>query len=229
MYLQLAGEEDKKTTENWKGDADGILISVSRHSTWRVSTHIHPEVEDWFILRRRRSIGRGISPGPQAKFPGHLSILPRKHVSNPRRFEWLPDHYSPHPSKSVHPIFYINICRVGQLTLVSQFGHQSHMCAFGDVPPAMGASVHEVHSDTIQSTQTSTCPGVFFGGRRETPPSAGTRRATCIAAHISFPVLRAPRCVPFRYQSYGFQRDDIVDRILYRDIHVHHIDANVPA
>src|SRR5260221_3195871 len=32
MYLQLAGEEDKKMTENWKGDADGILIFVSRHS-----------------------------------------------------------------------------------------------------------------------------------------------------------------------------------------------------
>ena len=32
MYLQLAGEEDKKVTENWKSDADGILIFVSRHS-----------------------------------------------------------------------------------------------------------------------------------------------------------------------------------------------------
>ena len=33
MYLQLAGEEDKKMTENWKGDAEGILIFVSRHFT----------------------------------------------------------------------------------------------------------------------------------------------------------------------------------------------------
>jgi len=33
MYLKLAGEEDVKMTENWKGDADGILIFVSRHST----------------------------------------------------------------------------------------------------------------------------------------------------------------------------------------------------
>ena len=42
MYLQLAGEEDKKMTENWKGDADGILIFVSRYSAPRASTHIHP-------------------------------------------------------------------------------------------------------------------------------------------------------------------------------------------
>jgi len=33
MYLQLAEDEDKKMTESWKGDADGILIFVSRHST----------------------------------------------------------------------------------------------------------------------------------------------------------------------------------------------------
>ena len=33
MYLKLAREEDKKMTENWKGDADGILIFVSRHFT----------------------------------------------------------------------------------------------------------------------------------------------------------------------------------------------------
>jgi len=39
MYLQLAGEEDKKMTENWKGDADGILIFVSHQSTSSTSIH----------------------------------------------------------------------------------------------------------------------------------------------------------------------------------------------
>src|SRR5260221_7736777 len=56
MYLQLAGEEDKKMAENWKGDADGILIFVSRHSTSDTSTHTNPEVQDRFILCRRRNI-----------------------------------------------------------------------------------------------------------------------------------------------------------------------------
>ena len=28
MYLEMATEEDKKITENWKADADGILIFV---------------------------------------------------------------------------------------------------------------------------------------------------------------------------------------------------------
>jgi len=30
MYLEMATEEDKKMAENWKADADGILIFV-RH------------------------------------------------------------------------------------------------------------------------------------------------------------------------------------------------------
>jgi len=165
MYLQLAGEEDKKMTENWKGDADGILIFVSLHSTCGASTHVHPEVEDRFILCRRRGVSRCVRAGPQAELSGHLSLLPCKHLSNPRRFEWLPGPYSPYTSKSVHPIFTTNLCRMGQLTLVSQLGHQCHMRSFGDITTAVGPSVlHEGHPDTIQSTQTSTDPSVLCGG-----------------------------------------------------------------
>ena len=160
MYLQLAGEEDKKMTENWKGDADGILIFVSLHSTC-ASTDIHRKVEDRFILCIRRCISRCVRAGSQAELSGHVSLLPCKHLSNPRRFDWLPGHYSPHTSQSIHPIFSANLCRMGQLTLVSQLAHQSHMRTFGDITPAMGPSVHEGHSDTIQSTQTSTDPGVL--------------------------------------------------------------------
>ena len=119
MYLQLAGEEDKKMTENWKGDADGILIFVSRYSICGASTHIHPGVEDRFIFCRRRSISLCVRAGPQAEFPGHVSVLPCKHLSNPRRFEWLPGPHPLHTSQSVHPIFSANLCRMGQLTLVS--------------------------------------------------------------------------------------------------------------
>jgi hypothetical protein len=31
MYLEMATEEDKKMAENWKADADGILIFVRRY------------------------------------------------------------------------------------------------------------------------------------------------------------------------------------------------------
>jgi len=200
MYLQLAGEEDKKMTANWKGDADGILIFVSRHSTCRAFTHIYPEVEDRFILCCRRDISRCVRPGPQAELTGHLSVLSCKHLSNPRRFKWLPGPYPPLTSQSVHPVLSPNLCHMGQLTLVSQLGHQSHMWTFGHITPAMGPSVHEGHPDAVQSTQTSTDPDVLCGGRRETSPSVGSRSVACVVTPLSFPLLLGPCCVPFQYQ-----------------------------
>jgi len=71
MYLQMAAEEDKKMTDNWKADADGILIFVSSHSTSDLPTHVNPKTKDWFIFCCRRYIGSGVRAGPQAKFPGH--------------------------------------------------------------------------------------------------------------------------------------------------------------
>jgi len=34
MYLDMAGEEDKKMVESWKADADGILVFVSPSSVF---------------------------------------------------------------------------------------------------------------------------------------------------------------------------------------------------
>ena len=124
MYLQLAGEEDKKMTENWKGDADGILIFVSRRFACGTATHTtNPEVEDRFILCSRRNLGHCVCARPQAELPGHLSVLPCKYLSNPRRFEWLPGPYPPHTPQSVHPIFSFDVGCMDQLALDSQLGH----------------------------------------------------------------------------------------------------------
>ena len=57
----------------------------------------------------------------------------------------------------------------------------------------------------------------------------GSRSVACVVTPLSFPLFRGPRFVSFRYPSYGFQGGHIVDRILYRDVHVHHIDADVSA
>ena len=65
----MAAEEDKKMTDNWKADADGILIFVSSHSTSDLSMHVNPKIKDWFILCCRCYIGSGVCAGPQAKFP----------------------------------------------------------------------------------------------------------------------------------------------------------------
>ena len=38
MYVEMATEEDKKMAENWKADADGILIFV-RHYILILNLH----------------------------------------------------------------------------------------------------------------------------------------------------------------------------------------------
>jgi len=80
MYLKLAGEQDKQMTENWKGDADGVLVFVSCHSMCATFTRIGPEPVDWFIFCLCHGIPCVIRPGPQAEFPGHVSVLHRKNV-----------------------------------------------------------------------------------------------------------------------------------------------------
>ena len=98
MYLQMAAEEDKKMTDNWKADADGILIFVSGHSTFDLPTRVNPKIKDWFILCCRRHIGSGVCAGPQAKFSGHLIILPCQHLPDPSQFEWLSRPHTFHTS-----------------------------------------------------------------------------------------------------------------------------------
>ena len=116
---------------------------------------------------------------------------------------------------------------MGQLALVSQLGHLSHMRTFGDIIAAMGAWVHEGHSDTIQPTQTGTDPGILCRRRRQTPPSVDSRSVACIFTPLPSLVLHGPRCVPVQYQSYCLQGGDIVGQSLYNHVHVHYIHANV--
>jgi hypothetical protein len=83
MYLERAGEEDKKMTDSWKADADGILIFVSLGTPSRSPSQLNPEAIDWFVLRCCRDISRSIGPGPPAELPRHLRVLPCKYLSTP--------------------------------------------------------------------------------------------------------------------------------------------------
>ena len=37
MYLEMAGEEDRKMADSWKADADGILVFVSLIAPYRTN------------------------------------------------------------------------------------------------------------------------------------------------------------------------------------------------
>ena len=77
MYLEMATEEDKKMVEDWKADADGILIFVRVSSNIVLLLHAHPMIIDRSILRCRRNIDICIDSGHSTEPTGYFQLLPR--------------------------------------------------------------------------------------------------------------------------------------------------------
>ena len=50
MYLELVSEEDKKMTDNWTADADGILIFVRLYLLFGASHRLNPHRPDYSLL-----------------------------------------------------------------------------------------------------------------------------------------------------------------------------------
>ena len=82
MYLGMAEEEDKKMAENWKADADGILIFVRLCSSSML--HTDSLAIDWFILRCCRFLDLGVDSGHTTEPTGHLQLLPSQYLSDYR-------------------------------------------------------------------------------------------------------------------------------------------------
>jgi hypothetical protein len=78
----MATEEDKKMVENWKADADGILIFV--RLSFNIVLHADSSVIDWSILRCCRNLDLSFNSGYSTKPTGHLQFLPRKYLSGYR-------------------------------------------------------------------------------------------------------------------------------------------------
>ena len=64
--------------EDWKGDADGILIFVRLYPlTWCFTpTQQYSMTIDWSILRCCRNVDLGVDSGYSTEPPGYLQFLP---------------------------------------------------------------------------------------------------------------------------------------------------------
>ena len=82
MYLEMATEEDKKMVEDWKADADGILIFV-RLSYNRVlyGSLMRNWGLDWSILRCCRIVDLSVDSGYSTEPTGYLQLLPCEYLS----------------------------------------------------------------------------------------------------------------------------------------------------
>ena len=82
MYLEMATEEDKKMVEDWKADADGILIFVRLSSGIVLLLHAHAMAIDWSILRCCRNVDICIDSGYPTEPTRYFQLLPGEHLSD---------------------------------------------------------------------------------------------------------------------------------------------------
>ena len=81
MYLEMATEEDKKMVEDWKADADGILIFVRLYSlSSNLVLHADSMVTDWSILRCCRIVDLGVYSGYSTEPTGYFQFLSLEHL-----------------------------------------------------------------------------------------------------------------------------------------------------
>jgi hypothetical protein len=72
MYNEMAGEEDTKTVESWKANADRILVFVSSYITSYITqnTTSTQMVVGWSVLRGSCKLGCGLNTRPSAESTG---------------------------------------------------------------------------------------------------------------------------------------------------------------
>ena len=121
MYLERAEEEDKKTAESWKGDAEGILVFVSTHLLFCAS-FVDPNAADRSFLCHCRDNAFDLHLGPPAELSRHFSVLPGENLSATLQGRWIPGRHSP---AVVQPCCFVHctgLSCLGELALVLKFG-----------------------------------------------------------------------------------------------------------
>ena len=155
MYLEMATEDDKKMVEDWKADADGILIFVRLESS--LGIHINSVIIDGSILRCCCNFDLTVNSRHPTEPTGHLKFLPRKYLSRyhqPKSLEFSPCLTTPFLSSKLR--------NLGEFTLVLELDDQPHLCFTCDLPATMGSKVPQGHFVALQSRQASTDPCVLF-------------------------------------------------------------------
>ena len=156
MYLEMATEEDKKKVEDWKADAEGILIFV--RPIFSFVSCADSLAIDRFILRCCRFIDLSVHSGHPTELTRHFQLLSCKYLSDSRRSQSIHFDLPLVFPTSVHSA---KLCHMGQLALVSEFGDQYHLRASRNVATTVGTKIPQGHSTTLQPTQESADPFIL--------------------------------------------------------------------
>jgi len=155
MYLEMATEEDKKKVEDWKADAEGILIFV--RPIFSFVSCADSLAIDRFILCCCRFVDLSVHSGHPTELARHFQLLSRKYLSDSRP-QSIHFDIPPFFPTSVHSA---KLCHLGQLALVSEFGDQYHLRATRNVVATVGTEISQGHSTALQPTQESADPFIL--------------------------------------------------------------------
>ena len=153
----MAEEEDKKMTESWKADAEGILVFVRLRLLVPYFQLTHRS--DWFILRRCRLFAFGVAPGSSTEPAGHVQLLPCQYIPASCRPESI--QYFDFPPYFPASVFSTEFCGLGERALVHELSHQYHLCRARHVATTMGTKIPQSHTDTLQLRQASSDPFIL--------------------------------------------------------------------
>ena len=165
MYNKREKEHDEKMTENWKGDAEGILVFVRENSFLSAAGYKY-RVLDWFVLSSRCTTPRKLASEPSVKSSKCFSLLSWSHISAHPRFKCVV-----HPLRRSNHLRTTYICHMGQHALVPQPCGQSHLCAASHSITTVGTSVSAYYSEAERSTETCADPRTHVTGARQTNTS----------------------------------------------------------
>ena len=173
MYLEMASEEDKKNAENWKADADGVLIFVRLYlPILCFLIHADSLIIDRFILCCCRVVDLVVDSGHSTEPTGHIQLLPCQYLWSYFRPKSV-QYFNFPPIFPTH-ILPTHLCRLGECPLVLKPGHQSYLCSTRNVATAVGPKISQGYSAALQPTQASTDPCVLCWRRRQVFPSLGS-------------------------------------------------------
>ena len=144
------GQEDGRELESGCGRDPYICASLSPNLV-RLIDYI---VIDWFILGCRRILDLSIDPGYSTEPTGHFQLLSCEHLSDSCRPQSIKCYNLPPCFPT--PIFTTDIRSLGERPLVPELGDQSHMCSTRDVAAAVGKTISQGHSVTLQPAQALT-------------------------------------------------------------------------
>ena len=112
--------------------------------------HADSLVIDWSILSCRCIVDFHIDPGHPTEPSGHLELLPREYLSGNDQSEWTQRlEFPPFFPTAILPT---KPCGLGERTLVLEPRDQPYVCLACHVTAAMGTTISQDHSVTIQST-----------------------------------------------------------------------------